>query len=140
MVAGGEAQPRTQRAIGILLPMPCATRLTLRLLIASLLLPASFAPGNEELNGWASVPAILDGIQPPRFPDRDFALPLYGGVADGKTDSKPAFDKRPRSSQASLTSISRVVPISAHTIKRGVIIPVRRAARQLKRQKAKGKR
>jgi polygalacturonase len=46
-----------------------------------------------EPTGWDSVPAILDQIKPPTFPDRDFSVVDHGAVGDGTTDCRPAFDK-----------------------------------------------
>jgi polygalacturonase len=45
------------------------------------------------LPGWASVPPILARIQEPRFASRDFTITDYGGIGDGRTDCKPAFNK-----------------------------------------------
>lgn len=47
----------------------------------------------ETVRGWVAVPAIMARIQAPRFADRDFVITKYGGVADGKTDCKPAVDQ-----------------------------------------------
>lgn len=41
--------------------------------------------------GWERVPEILARIRPPSFPARDFRLPDYGGVGDGRTDNTEAF-------------------------------------------------
>jgi len=46
-----------------------------------------------ETTGWDTVPAILEAIQPPTFPDRDFPVTQHGAVGDGKTDCRPAFDQ-----------------------------------------------
>ncbi|MBA3481361.1 MAG: glycoside hydrolase family 28 protein [Pirellulales bacterium] len=43
--------------------------------------------------GWDHVPAILQRIKPPGFPDRDFVVVDFGAVGDGATDCKPAFDR-----------------------------------------------
>ena len=40
---------------------------------------------------WAALPAILQRIQVPKFPARDFNVTRFGGKADGKTDSSEAF-------------------------------------------------
>jgi polygalacturonase len=40
---------------------------------------------------WDALPEILKRIQPPTFPDRDFALTRYGAKPDGKTDCTEAF-------------------------------------------------
>ena len=42
---------------------------------------------------WSKVNAILKQIKAPGFPDNVYNLTDYGGVGDGKTDNKPAFDK-----------------------------------------------
>jgi polygalacturonase len=43
--------------------------------------------------GWDAVPAILQEIKPPTFPDRDFPVTAHGAKGDGVTDCRPAFDK-----------------------------------------------
>ncbi|MCE5230676.1 glycoside hydrolase family 28 protein [bacterium] len=43
--------------------------------------------------GWRAVPEILSRIVPPQFPDRDYVVTDFGAVADGRTDSRPAFAK-----------------------------------------------
>jgi polygalacturonase len=45
-----------------------------------------------EPSGWDAVPAILDSIKPPTFPDRDFSISEHGAVGDGQTDCRPALD------------------------------------------------
>ncbi len=48
--------------------------------------------GSEQpSSGWELVPAILQRIVPPEFPDRDFPVDPPGGVADGQTDCLPAL-------------------------------------------------
>ncbi len=42
---------------------------------------------------WAAVPALLEQIQPPQFPDRDFVVTEYGAVGDGTTTNTQAFKK-----------------------------------------------
>ena len=39
------------------------------------------------------VERILDQIQEPEFPDRDFYITDFGAKGDGQTDSRPAFEK-----------------------------------------------
>lgn len=56
------------------------------------------APGNVQrrnlrVTGWASVPAILARIKPPKFPARDFNISNFGAVADGRSDSTEAVRK-----------------------------------------------
>ena len=51
------------------------------------------AAASAEDTGWDAVPAILERITPPQFPDRDFSIVDHGAVGDGETDCKPAFDK-----------------------------------------------
>jgi hypothetical protein len=46
-----------------------------------------------ESTGWDAVPAILEQIRPPTFPDRDFEITAYGAVGDGAADCKSAFDR-----------------------------------------------
>ena len=41
--------------------------------------------------GWELVPEILSRIQPPTFPDRDFAVTDYGAEGNGTTDCTDAF-------------------------------------------------
>jgi polygalacturonase len=43
------------------------------------------------VTSWASVPAILARIKPPKFPARDFNITNFGAVADGKSDSTEAI-------------------------------------------------
>jgi polygalacturonase len=40
---------------------------------------------------WSRVSTILERIQPPSFPNRDFEITRFGAVADGKTDCSDAF-------------------------------------------------
>ncbi|MBD0372695.1 MAG: glycoside hydrolase family 28 protein [Pyrinomonadaceae bacterium] len=47
----------------------------------------------RSLTGWASVPAILARIRPPRFPARDFRITDYGARAGGQADSTEAIRK-----------------------------------------------
>lgn len=42
---------------------------------------------------WEQVPAILERIKAPVFPDREISLLQFGAVADGKTDSSAVFAK-----------------------------------------------
>lgn len=41
--------------------------------------------------GWQRVPAILERIQAPSFPDRDFLVTDFGAVPDGETDNTAAI-------------------------------------------------
>ncbi len=43
--------------------------------------------------GWAQVPEILQRIQPPQFPDRDFSVTNFSAAGDGTTDCTAAFAK-----------------------------------------------
>jgi polygalacturonase len=54
--------------------------------LLSLFLPATAADGD-----WSLVPAILERIKAPVFPNRDFQVAGYGAVGDGKTDCTDAF-------------------------------------------------
>ena len=56
--------------------------------LLSLCLPPPATPADVD---WASVPAILDRVKAPAFPDRQFQVTGYGAVGDGKTDCTAAF-------------------------------------------------
>ena len=43
------------------------------------------------VQGWDALPAILEQIVPPQFPDRDFSVTDFGAVGDGATDCTGAF-------------------------------------------------
>ena len=43
--------------------------------------------------GWDAVPGILERIQPPSFPDRDFPIETFGAVGDGRTLCTEAIRK-----------------------------------------------
>ncbi|MCF7805087.1 MAG: T9SS type A sorting domain-containing protein [Candidatus Marinimicrobia bacterium] len=43
-------------------------------------------------SGWAQVPEILDRIQPPTFPDRDYLITDYGADPTGQTKSTEAIN------------------------------------------------
>ena len=45
--------------------------------------PGFAAPARDE---WAELPAILERIQPPVFPDRQFDITRYGAIGDSATD------------------------------------------------------
>ncbi|MEQ9296934.1 MAG: glycoside hydrolase family 28 protein [Cyclobacteriaceae bacterium] len=44
-----------------------------------------------EAEGWAQVPAILERIVPPTFPENEFILTDFGAVGDSVTNSLPAM-------------------------------------------------
>lgn len=44
-----------------------------------------------QAGGWDLVPEILARINPPTFPDRDFAITDYGAVGDASTDASEAI-------------------------------------------------
>ncbi len=46
-----------------------------------------------EEEGWKMLPGILESIQPPVFPDKDFVITKYGAKGDGDTDCTQAFNK-----------------------------------------------
>ena len=54
---------------------------------------ASFSVRTEDdpNTGWASVPTILNRINPPVFPALDFNITDYGAVGDGQLDCSEAF-------------------------------------------------
>lgn len=43
--------------------------------------------------GWKQLPAILERIVPPHFPEKDFIITDYGAVGDGEVDCSEAFQK-----------------------------------------------
>lgn len=49
--------------------------------------------GNGGKDGWRALPAILNEIRPPSFPDRTFDVTAYGAAGDGTTDCTEAFRK-----------------------------------------------
>lgn len=53
----------------------------------------SFCVAMSEEEGWQMMPDILARIQPPVFPEKEFAITDYGAVGDGKTDCTEAFQK-----------------------------------------------
>lgn len=46
-----------------------------------------------EEQGWQMLPGILETIQPPVFPERDFSVTDYGAKGNGDTDCTQAFKK-----------------------------------------------
>lgn len=46
-----------------------------------------------EQEGWQMLPDILENIQPPVFPDRDFKVTDYGAKGNGDTNCTDAFQK-----------------------------------------------
>jgi polygalacturonase len=58
---------------------------------ASAASPSASAAAGADVIGWGRVPGILARIIPPVFPDRDFPIPRYGAVDDGRTDCTAAF-------------------------------------------------
>nr|WP_040664232.1 glycoside hydrolase family 28 protein [Nafulsella turpanensis] len=44
-------------------------------------------------DAWDEVDEILEQIEPPTFPDRDFVITEFGAVADGETDNTEAIRK-----------------------------------------------
>jgi polygalacturonase len=42
---------------------------------------------------WTVVPQILQQIEPPTFPNKDYDITFFGAVGDGKTNSTQAFKK-----------------------------------------------
>ena len=47
----------------------------------------------ESKKGWDSLPDILDRINPPTFPDRDFVITDYGAIGDGVIDCHQSLEK-----------------------------------------------
>src|SRR5215471_1220440 len=62
-------------------------RAFLQISLAPLLIPAQLR------DPWSGVSSILDRIQPPKFPDRDFNVVQFGAVANVGTDSTEAISK-----------------------------------------------
>lgn len=69
---------------------PLNLRLIIASLIASLLPVLASANGGAEVS-WDSVPAILERIRAPMFPERDFDITAYGARADEATDNTVAI-------------------------------------------------
>ena len=67
---------------------------TVLLIIAGLLLVLIFrdTKGDDLYDQWDRAEEIANAIAPPVFPDNTFYLIDFGGVGDGLTDNKPAFD------------------------------------------------
>jgi len=47
----------------------------------------------QEIGGWGTLPAILQRIRAPQFPQRDFEITRYGAVADGQKDCTDAINR-----------------------------------------------
>jgi len=62
----------------------------LRFVLMLLATVASAAAAGSPVS-WDSVPAILERIRAPRFPDRDFPITEFGARADGTTDCTDAI-------------------------------------------------
>lgn len=54
-------------------------------------LTAATCSASPPADAWDKVPGILQRIQPPRFPERDFEITEFGAVGDGESDSTEAF-------------------------------------------------
>lgn len=63
------------------------------LLLQLLVLTCVVVPCTAADDPWAAVPKILERIEPPRFPDRDYVITSFGAVAGGETDCSAAFSK-----------------------------------------------
>jgi polygalacturonase len=61
------------------------------LCLGLLVLPTACATTSVEAAGWEQVPEILNRIEAPQFPDKDFLLTDFGAVGDGQTDCTEAF-------------------------------------------------
>src|SRR5260370_9631249 len=54
----------------------------------------SFLPdADSSEDPWNQLPAILERIKPPVFPDRSFKVTKFGAVGNNKTDNTEAFHK-----------------------------------------------
>lgn len=63
----------------------------LSVLAGVLLFVACKTPQEQVENPWDQVATILENIQPPTFPDKDFIITDYGAVSDSITDCLPAL-------------------------------------------------
>ena len=61
------------------------------LLLFFIFLSLSFAQVENNNAGWNSVKAILQDIQPPVFPDKEFDITSYGAFGDGTSDCTEAI-------------------------------------------------
>jgi polygalacturonase len=68
-----------------------STRRLLSLFIFICTVHVQASSSGTEAGAWATVPAILSRIQPPKFPHREFPITKYGAVSDGVTDCTEAF-------------------------------------------------
>lgn len=63
------------------------------ILYAAFFVTGGLLYGMTEQAGWEKVPGILERIQPPVFPDKDFVVTHYGAAGDGDTDCTQAFKR-----------------------------------------------
>ncbi len=87
VTGGGKTRSRRIRAM--------SSRMKLSLFLIPLFLLSALAVSAAEItgSGWDQLPAILEHIKAPEFPDRDFDVTNFGAKADGKTDCSDAIKK-----------------------------------------------
>lgn len=62
-------------------------------LLSCILFSIPLSSATAEAEGWKMVDVILDKIQPPSFPDRDFPVTDFGAKGNGDRDCTEAFRK-----------------------------------------------
>ena len=65
--------------------------LVLFFILSTLLVTYSLCSIADSVKGWDDVPKIVDSINPPLFPDRDFLITEFGAIGDGITNSTKAI-------------------------------------------------
>ena len=73
--------------------MKSLTKNLLNIGICILLFTASVAVAMTDEEGWNRLPALLEKIQPPTFPDEDFDITGFGAKGNENTDCTQAFAK-----------------------------------------------
>jgi polygalacturonase len=68
--------------------MPICSR---RQALAAFAAVAMRRPARAQQDPWAALPSLLQRIQAPKFPARDFDVTRFGARPDGKTDASEAF-------------------------------------------------
>ena len=70
--------------------MPICSR---RQALAAFAAVAIRRPARAQQDPWAALPSLLQRIQAPKFPARDFNVTKFGAKPDGKTDASDAFTR-----------------------------------------------